>query len=153
MLHNNHLLGRLEVMKLFKPFIFALLALSIVIRPVLAEGVMVHKSSDDNMVMQSQSSLVMGMDNQLSPMNQLMQKQAHLNNLASSHDCCDEGLHFCSHNCSDNHCLFMSSAPVFQSHNTSLITANEHATQAVTVTPHLISRNLAPELRPPLLNT
>ena len=145
------------MMRLIKSLLFTLLAFSLIIRPVFAEGLMLHLDSSNQShemhSMQMHQQMMAASNEDISHMNHSMDT-SHLSSNSSVQDvCCEDGIHFCEADCSDGNCLIISSAPAFQTGaSLTLFTVNQ-ATRSISYTSDFISRTIQPELRPPLFNS
>ncbi|MEA1989547.1 MAG: hypothetical protein U9N57_10145 [Pseudomonadota bacterium] len=146
-------------MNLFKSLLLSLLALSLIIRPVFAEGVMMHNDSSsqvssahtDMMHYQMNSSHSDMSHNHHAMMNHGVQDQTQSTHSAML--CCEEGLHICALDCSDESCIVFSVAPVFQTTGSTDLISVEQATLLTPKASSLITRTISPEQRPPLFNS
>ena len=146
-------------MNLFKSLLLTLLALSLIIRPVFAEGVMMHNDSPN----QEQAAHTSTMHHQINAshsdmphshhamMNHAMHDQTQ--STASSMLCCEDGLHICALDCSDGNCVVFSFAQVFQTTGSIDLISVEKITLLVPKASSLITRSISPEQRPPLFNS
>ena len=146
-------------MNLFKSLLLTLLALSLIIRPVFAEGVMMHTDSSN----QEQAAHTSTIHHQINAshsdmphnhhamMNHAMQDQTQ--STVSSMLCCEEGVHICALDCSDGSCIVFSFAPVFQTTGSIDLISLERVSLLVPKTSSFMTRTISPEQRPPLLNS
>jgi len=136
-------------MRTYKPLVFLLLTLSLVIRPVLAEGFMVHNTPAEQT---TQPHNMMQMNDDMSNhMHHHMHSQMS-DEMSQNMPCCDEGIHFCQNDCNNANCLMMTSVSATQPNALQIILSIEHSQTLATTATQFTPRFTPPELRPPLLN-
>ena len=146
-------------MHLFKSLLLTLLALSLIIRPVFAEGVMMHNDSSNQvhadhrgmMHHQINASHSDMPHNHHAMMNHGVQEQTQSTH--SSMLCCEEGIHICALDCSDGNCIVFSVAPVFQTTGSLDLISVENATLLTPIASTLMTRTIGPGQRPPLFDS
>lgn len=155
-------------MKSIKPFLLFLLALSLMIRPVFAEGLMVYQGSANhshemhmkhmmhgNSAMDIHAMNMHAMNPEIDPsMVNFMQDDfsANMQQNSSPMPCCEPGIHLCDLNCHDSSCLGIAAVSALTVASSVELIAMERSVQTDTPQIQFISRTTSPELRPPLYN-
>ncbi len=143
-------------MKHFKHLLFTLLALTLIIRPVFAEGLMVHTGSAQAVEKVQMMDLMLHSEH--CEMMMLHGQDHAVMDLSSGHHstshsmgCANAGLHQCDGNCMDNSCSFISAASaITTAENLQLFTVEQSQTRTSNQVP-LLARPIPPEQRPPLV--
>ncbi|BCN92304.1 hypothetical protein THMIRHAM_00890 [Thiomicrorhabdus immobilis] len=150
-------------MKSIKPYLLLLLALSLMIRPVFAEGLMVYQGSANHshemhmkQMMHGNSAMdIHAMSPDMNPsMVDFMQDDfsANMPQNASPMPCCEPGIHLCDLNCHDSSCLGIAAVSALTVTSSIELIALEQSSKTDTPKTQFISRTTSPELRPPLFN-
>ncbi len=140
-------------MKHFKHLLLTLLALTLIIRPVFAEGLMLHSGSSSSEMAEEMQTMDLMQSTDHSQMMMLHNQ----NHAAMDHSpghamgCADAGLHQCDGNCMDNNCSFISAvSAITTTANLQLPVAEQSQTFPLNHTA-LVIRTIPPEQRPPLV--
>ena len=133
-------------MRTFKPLVFLILTLSLVIRPVLAEGFMVHNTPAEQTTM---ANKMMQMDEHAHMSNHMHSQMS--DEMPQNMPCCDEGIHFCQNDCNNANCLMMTSVSATQPSAFQIILPLEQFQTLATTATQFTPRSTPPELRPPLI--
>ncbi len=121
------------------------------IRPVLAEGFMVHNNSAEQTTMANEMMQMSEHVHMSHAMNNHMHSQMS-DEMPQNMPCCDEGIHFCQNDCNNANCLMITSLSATQPNALQIILSLEQSQILATTTAQFTPRFTPPELRPPLLN-
>lgn len=136
-------------MKHFKHLLFTLLALILIIRPVFAEGLMVHTGSE--MAVETVQTIdLMAHSEHCQTMTLHGSVQSDIkHSIGHSIGCTNAGLHQCDGNCMDNSCSFISAASAITSaENQKRFNIEQSQMYTFNHVPLLV-RPIPPEQRPP----
>lgn len=147
----------------FKSLLYILIAIAISIRPLMAEGVMLHIPSTEESAAQPTEShhastmhTLHVMDSSMVLQHQLhhpQPMQAMQMSQTSAHvmDCCNGDMQHCNLDCTQGHCMVIAAAPVLAAHSTSGPAIIEISQILTLLSETVLQRPVSPELRPPLV--
>ena len=138
-------------MKHFKHLLFTLLALTLIIRPVFAEGLMVHTGSEQAVAKVQMMDLMKHTEHCQMTMLHGQDHAAMDHSTGHSMGCADAGLHQCDGNCMDNSCSVISAASAIASAESLQIPVVEQSQTFPLNHSALVIRSIPPEQRPPLV--
>ncbi|MBD3776100.1 MAG: hypothetical protein IE920_03095 [Thiotrichales bacterium] len=140
-----------------------LIAIAISIRPLMAEGVMLHMPPTEESAAQDAASphssamySLHVMDSSMMLQHQLhhpQPMQAMQMSQTSAHvmDCCNGDMQHCNVDCAKGHCMVIAAAPVLAVQS-KLGLATVETSQILTIRAEtVLQRAISPELRPPLV--